>query len=577
MSQENSQKKGRGRPKKSFDKLSVITKRHNAKKLLEQFSIEELDFTLEKGLKSSGFCDAAKLIKNVMKTPSIASKYIKSSANQKVIIDYTPEEALALMVDMKLSKRQYQLMYFGAKEKNSCIYPSYGEILKAKKRCYPPNYETQITEIGFQIELQTLLNITVQRLVETLTEEFTQHNQKLCLISKWGFDGASDQSRYKQKFQVADADDCAIFTTSLVPIVLHAFDDPESVHWQNMKPSSTTLCRPLRLQFRKETEKFVLQTAKEVSQEIKDLVATTLRIEDGVSIEVHHQLICTMVDGKICNHLSGNKSTLCCFICKATTKQMNDLHTVYQRPKDTIYYQYGLSTLHAWIRFMECVLHISYNKSFGKWSAKTLKHKKERMDKKIQIQNDFREKTGLIVDQVLQGKGTTNDGNTARRFFRDYESTAKITGFNVELLKRFAVILQVMASGQRINVTKFENYTKETAVLYVKLYWWYYMPPTVHKILIHGSDVIRFAPVPIGQLSEEVQETRHKEIRRYRLQNTRKTSRIKTNEDLLHSLLISSDPLISSHRQIENSNKMELFKEAKNLIADTNSEFSDEE
>jgi len=31
------------------------------------------------------------------------------------------------------------------------------------------------------------------------------------------------------------------------------------------------------------------------------------------------------------------------------------------------------------------------------------------------------------------------------------------------------------------------------------------MPPSVHKILIHGSLAIKYALVPIGQLSEEAQ------------------------------------------------------------------------
>lgn len=176
----------------------------------------------------------------------------------------------------------------------------------------------------------------------------------------------------------------------------------------------------------------------------------------------------------------------------------------------------------------------------------------------------------------MQGKGTTNDGNTARRFFRDYELTAKLTGFDVRLLKRFAVILQTMASGKQINVAAFALYARETAALYVQVYPWYYMPVTVHKILIHGSDVILHAAVPIGQLSEDTQESRHKEVRRYREYNTRKTSRIKTNEDLMHSLLISSDPVITANRKIANSKKLDLFPESIALLTNSDSE-SDEE
>lgn len=168
---------------------------------------------------------------------------------------------------------------------------------------------------------------------------------------------------------------------------------------------------------------------------------------------------------------------------------------------------------------------------------------------------------------MLQGKGSSNDGNTARRFFRDYKETAAITGFDVVLLKRFAVILQTMASGKEINIDAFSSYARDTAAMYVQRYPWYYMPVTVHKILIHGSDVMQHAVVPIGQLSEEVQESRHKEVRRYREHNSRKISRIKTNEDLVHALLIFSDPVIAASRKTNNCKKIEMFPEALLLLS----------
>lgn len=75
------------------------------------------------------------------------------------------------------------------------------------------------------------------------------------------------------------------------------------------------------------------------------------------------------------------------------------------------------------------------------------------------------------------------------------------------------------------------------------------MPPSVHKVLIHGSIVIKYALLPIGQLSEEAQESGKKDNLRYREHHSRKSSRINTNSDLIHYLLISSDPLISSLSQ----------------------------
>ena len=84
-----------------------------------------------------------------------------------------------------------------------------------------------------------------------------------------------------------------------------------------------------------------------------------------------------------------------------------------------------------------------------------------------------------------------------------------------------------------MNATAFDNYAKETAKLFVSLYAWYYMPASVHKLLIHGSAIVSVALLPIGQLSEEAQEARNKEIKKFREHYTRKLSRVSTNVDLM--------------------------------------------
>lgn len=43
---------------------------------------------------------------------------------------------------------------------------------------------------------------------------------------------------------------------------------------------------------------------------------------------------------------------------------MNKLSEIFSRPVREDVYKYGLSTLHMWIRCMECILHISYNMDF---------------------------------------------------------------------------------------------------------------------------------------------------------------------------------------------------------------------
>lgn len=125
---------------------------------------------------------------------------------------------------------------------------------------------------------------------------------------------------------------------------------------------------------------------------------------------------------------------------------------------------------------------------------------------------------------------------------------SELTGVDVNLLNRFSVILTAMTSGSEINYERFDKYAKETAELYVRLYEWYRMPPGIHIILMHGSLVIQYALVPIGQLSEEAQEARNKDYIRYREHHSRQNSRLNINTDLFNYLLVTLDPKITALR-----------------------------
>jgi hypothetical protein len=109
-----------------------------------------------------------------------------------------------------------------------------------------------------------------------------------------------------------------------------------------------------------------------------------------------------------------------------------------------------------------------------------------------------------------------------------------------------------------VNTTAFDSYAKETAKLFVSLYAWYYMPASVHKVLIHGSDIVSAALLPIGQLSEEAQETRNKDIKKFREHYTRKLSRESANLDLMRRLMLMSDPVISSLRKLPKKSRGSL-------------------
>lgn len=107
----------------------------------------------------------------------------------------------------------------------------------------------------------------------------------------------------------------------------------------------------------------------------------------------------------------------------------------------------------------------------------------------------------------------------------------------------------------------------ETAKLFVQDYGWYYMSPSVHKLLIHGEAIISHFSIPIGHLSEEASEARNKEFRQYRKDHTRKINRTATNRDLLNHLLITFDPFISSlGSRCNEGKKQDLFTETRELL-----------
>lgn len=132
-----------------------------------------------------------------------------------------------------------------------------------------------------------------------------------------------------------------------------------------------------------------------------------------------------MIDGKICNILT-NTCSMCCYICGAKPKETNVLNKIYRKQPDETCYSFGISSLHAWIRSMEWILHISYNLDFKKWSCTTTDHKNLKAARKARIQEDLRNELGILVNVVKHGVGTTNDGNTARKFFSDCSTTSKM-------------------------------------------------------------------------------------------------------------------------------------------------------
>lgn len=544
--------------RKAFSDISDRHKRRLTEHLREEYSSDILLFAAKQKLQSEGHADTAMVIDYLMKNQNEAGRIMAFCKNEIKAPLFSKEKCLAMLLNLDLSKSQYIQLRENSIENGQNQWQSYYQVQKAKSDCYPPKDKTTITETLASVDLQAILDLTATRLL-TLCEDKLSLYTNVKLTCKWGFDGASNQSMYKQTFEDNSRCDEFIFITSFVPIQL--VSDSE-VLWTNETPGSTRYCRPIKFEFIRETMEISRNEYQRVENQIKNLIAMQYK-----NVTVKYEMLFTMIDGKVCTAISNEKSCATCPLCGAKPTEMNDIDKVLNKDVRENVYNFGISNLHAKIRCMEFLLHVSYNLTFKKWSVRNPVFKEQRESTKRKIQEEFKRKLGLLVDIVKHGSGLTHDGNTARRFFSEIDITAEITGLNKELIKRFAIILQTISCGEAIDAKKFGKYAIETAKLFVHHYGWYNMPSSVHKLLIHGEGIISNFSIPIGALSEEASEARNKEFRKYREGHSRKINRVATNEDVLHQLLVTSDPLISSLRSRDNLKKKDkLFPEALELL-----------
>ncbi|KAK7791956.1 hypothetical protein R5R35_004579 [Gryllus longicercus] len=562
-----------GRPSTSFAASSERTKRRRTQSMRDHHEVDELAFALQMSFRNSGNVDAAKVVKDIAEgSPTTATRY-RDSLTAKREKQLTKDEALSLLIESKLSKNMYNTIRTASIDHNCSLYPSYKKVQEAKKDCYPPAVDMRITETSAEVKLQALLDHTVERIFrvqQDVISSLLDSAYDTELICKWGCDGTSGQSTFKQKFDddsEGTKTDANIFFVSIVPLQILSVEkstQKQIVIWKNPRPSSPRFCRPLKIEFLHETAESTRLIVNDIQDQVQNLTPFQT-IVDGKEVNVAYKVLLTMVDGKVCNSLTCTSSSQRCYLCDCTSKRFNNIDDILRTPLKEEHLQFGISSLHAWIRFFECLLHISYKLDVKKWQSRG-DDKAKVATRKSNIQKGFRQQLGLLVDMPKQGYGSTNDGNTARRFFENAAISASITGLDLSLIKRFHVILQVISCGFEIDVPKYEAYCIETARLYVQLYPWFCMPTTVHKILLHSSKIIESSILPIGQMSEEAQESCNKFIKQYRQDFARKCTRVKNMEDVFQRLLVASDPVISSIRKLPKKKLKALDAEAVRLL-----------
>jgi len=143
-----------------------------------------------------------------------------------------------------------------------------------------------------KVLLQKLLTHTIERVIElqrkvltTVIETVQKSFLKCEFFFSYGFYGSTGHPSYKQKFVEPSAStsqqtDSSLFATALIPLI----DVFGNILWNN-RTQSIRFCRPLKLEFIKETEANILEEEKSIRKEIDDLEAFHVKVDQNKSVE----------------------------------------------------------------------------------------------------------------------------------------------------------------------------------------------------------------------------------------------------------------------------------------------------
>ena len=209
----------------------------------------------------------------------------------------------------------------------------------------------------------------------------------------------------------------------------------------------------------------------------------------------------------------------------------------------------GICPLHCKLRSMEFLFSVAV-KLRAKNDKRDITDDEKMKRAKQEIQQEFVDLLGIRINYLKQGKGTSNNGNSATRLFENPEISARIFRIRVDIVKGFSKQLGKINSVTTLHDP--EEYKESSRKLFEDIVTDFghvaNMPPTVHRFIVHGHIFLQWAKevnIPLGQFSESALEMRNKDRRKARLCFSRKTSRQDNISDTYHWLLKTSDPLVN--------------------------------
>lgn len=100
-------------------------------------------------------------------------------------------------------------------------------------------------------------------------------------ICSWGFDGSTGHSAYKQRYQNEQAEavnDENLFVTTLIPLRLSSCIG--IIFWNNRSTQSARFCRPLKLEYVKESSDVIMRQKQLIEDQINQLRIFEISLND---------------------------------------------------------------------------------------------------------------------------------------------------------------------------------------------------------------------------------------------------------------------------------------------------------
>lgn len=155
----------------------------------------------------------------------------------------------------------------------------------------------------------------------------------------------------------------------------------------------------------------------------------------------------TQLDLKSVNYFFGNGSNVTCVVCGHSSSSFNQFLEFHVTNPTAL--KFGIRPLHLKLAIMKILLQCGEKSEVRK--GRCAENEPTRLARKAEIEKELWEKCQVRVNQVRQGSGNSNDGNTARDFFDVPVSVAEILRLPATLVIKISTLITAVSCFLELN------------------------------------------------------------------------------------------------------------------------------